>query len=141
MTPDENLRLLHRVLRVVGHLDERDSLYLTAQTDGSVTPWTIVNDVFAWACSDAEDITTDNVAVYEQSAADFERLIPRSIENVSAQCNASWDVGVLFACRVRKQRPFKHDGKYPTDPRLWPLIEEAGPAPACPTPKREEPTR
>lgn len=124
MTPEQNLDLLRRVLRVLRDLDERDACHFSVEPDGSISPYTLVNDVFYWACSDAEAITPENVAEYERAAADFQRLIPRTLENVSAACNGSWDVGVLFTCRVRKMRPFKHKDRYPTDERLWPLIDE-----------------
>jgi hypothetical protein len=68
------------------------------RVDEEYAPITIFvncNDLFFWGCADAEQITTENLEVLEQSYKDDER-----------------NGGLLFCCRVRGERPqgayYKH---------------------------------
>lgn len=86
--------------------------------DGKFAPITFLlnmNDVFAWACADAEELTLENLPVFEQAVKD---------------CMEACDVGEayapnLFAARIRKMRP--QGAAYPPDKELWPLFDAAGP--------------
>lgn len=118
MTPLENIQLLHRILSVTwaGGIDAL-LLGSSASTDPNhpcITVHVRCNDVFGWACADCEEITPANVDVFEATWKEVDAI------NTAAM-NASggklyFDVGdqaaVLFACRVRNQRPFKHQDSY-----------------------------
>lgn len=87
------------------------------RTDTEYAPVTFLvncNDCFYWGSADAEEITSDNLAILEAAIADCKAL------------SAAHYAGDLFAARVRKMRPqgacYNH---YPKE--LWPLFDECGP--------------
>ncbi len=121
MSPTENLALLHRVIGLLWEADDDETLLLRPVADGSVRLFMLINDVFTWACADCEEITTANLPVFVQAAVDVLALTGR--DTMPINFNLSNDIGVIFACRLHQRRPFLYNGKYPVDPRLYPLIE------------------
>ncbi len=117
-----NQRLVWRLIRLL--FDDRDSLYLVGDDNGLVYPHMIVNDVFMWACADLEEITVENIDAFEQAFKDVQGVNP-TVETLHYGRNyqVGSDAGILFACRNRKQRPFKHEGTYPVHLSVAPLID------------------
>jgi hypothetical protein len=69
------------------------------------------NDVFAWACADAVEITPENV-----------HLLKKSLEDTKGDACA----GDLFCARVYEMRP--QGACYSYYPKeLWPLFDACGP--------------
>lgn len=132
MTPEENLKLLHRVFTALNE-DDNETLRFALWTDGSIHPWVIVSDVFAWACADAQDITLENIDIFEQAAKDVIAACPydgkrnalgdRMPAIDTMNCQKCSDIAILFVCRIRKQKPFKSKGTYPVHESVVPLIE------------------
>ena len=85
-------------------------------TDGRLTIYVNCNDVFAWGCSDVEELTAENLHDAAQAKADVMALGGKG----------SYNWPLLFCARQRKMRPqgamYKH-----IDPALWPLFDAAGP--------------
>ena len=85
--------LTMRVLRATA-FDNCDSIFW--RTDDKYAPVTflaICNDTFAWGTADCEQITEENVAVFEAASADC------------LAAGFSYFTSSLFAARVRRQRP------------------------------------
>ncbi len=130
MTPEQNLQLLWRVVRACESIDDFEGMHFGSADDGSVYPWVNIGDVFAWACADSQDISPDTILQFEQAVADVESVdchddYSRDIQDRLQHMNYNKcaDAGVLFACRVRGQKPFKHEGRYPVHQSVEPLIE------------------
>ena len=105
-----------RVLRATA-FDLCDCMFW--RCDGEYAPITFLvncSDTFWWASADAENLTPENVDLFEQSLAD-----------VVAVTGDKYDIHgpILFCCRARKMRPM--ECAYPEDKRLWPLFDDAGP--------------
>lgn len=89
-------------------------------SDGShVFPFAVhvsCNDVFAWGCADAEQITPANLPE-----------LRKALEDVSATAKkwSGGDAVSLFAARIRQHRP--QGACYPDDRDLWPLFDACGP--------------
>ena len=113
MTEQEAAFVL-RVLQVTA-FDYCDDLWW--RTDGEYAPvrfFVTCNDVFFWGCSDAVDVTPENVELLEQAY--------REAEAVGAQFYGSW----LFCARVRQMRP--QGAAYPKQASpIWPLFDACGP--------------
>ncbi len=91
--------------------DDCDGLWW--RTDGEYAPVTFMvncNDLFFWACSDAEVITEDNISEFEQAYKD--------IDSPYAQ--------ILFCCRVRGMRPQKPYYKHIPE-KFHKLFDSCGP--------------
>jgi hypothetical protein len=90
------------------------------RTDGEYAPVTFFfncNDLFYWACADCEDLTPENIDVWEQAIADCKAA--------NETYGTIW-ADSLFCCRVRGERP--QNCCYPKDhPELWPLFDACGP--------------
>lgn len=69
----------------------------------NLEPTVLCNDVFFWGCADAEDITIENIQVYEQAVLDI-RALPFNNDDESERMARSW-AGLLFASRLRNLRP------------------------------------
>lgn len=130
MTPQQqaaldNFRLVHRILTVAADVDENEFLFWRAELDGSISAYVITNDVFGWACSDMEQITLDNIGVFEQAAKDVLAVNPPFDDADVNKTNfhVGDNAGILFACRVRKMKPFKYNGGYGVHASVVPLIE------------------
>ncbi len=123
MTSEENLKLLHRAISALyaAFNGDVETLVLTPQPDGTIKPWMIVSDTFAWASADGEDITLENIDEFERAVRDVKAVSPTDIKQMNT--NGSNDAGTLFASRMRKQKPLKYEGFYPTHPSVYPLIE------------------
>lgn len=118
MAINKKQQLVFDVLKL---LDENDACSndIWWRTDGEYAPCTFIvncNDVFAWASSDSEDITKDNIDILKQSFID---------------CEAALEHGkhygpLLFCARSRKKRlqgaAYDH-----IDEKLWPLFDACGP--------------
>ncbi len=128
MTPEENLSLVYRVLRACRSMDDQETVRIgTHDSKVELLPYVIVSDVFAWGCADSEDITLDNVHMFEQAVALVIAVDPhpKDIQERLQVMNYDKcsDAGILFASKVRGQRPFKYQGTYPVHASVAPLIE------------------
>lgn len=134
-----NIALIHRVLKACRSIDDTDGVHFMPRDDGSVQPWVILGSVFAWAMADAEDITPENVQEFERAVADVTAVCQQSPKRIFVQrCS---DACILFACRVRCMRPFKHHGRYPVEDVVEPLIDaipDNRPAPTCARPATKD---
>ena len=107
--------LIKEVVKIHRFFDGGSELFIGVDNADELFVSVVVNDVFAWGCADMEDVTEDNIALFK-SCADEIRAVQRSgLDPFQALC-------VLFACRVRQQKPFKYDGVYPVDFEYQELI-------------------
>ena len=114
-----------RVLKTV-EFDNCDSIFW--RTDGNFAPITflaIVNDTFATSCADCEEITPENIGIFEQSFQDC-RAAAGTMGEVWAPA--------LFAARVRKIRPmwlaYPGEKSIEDDAQrqaIWALLDAAAP--------------
>jgi len=126
-------QFLLRWFDITGRSETGDCFFW--RTDGNYAPVTILancNDLFWWACADAEAVTPENIDVLAQSIADITvfyeawRSAPRDDDRPPPPL-VMRDLGVLlFCCRVRSMRPqgafYKH---FP--PGVRELFDAAGP--------------
>lgn len=106
-----------RILKIIAKYEDFEQIWW--RVDGEYAPVTFIvncNDLFYWACSDAESITIDNIDILEQSYVDSANT------DKHGECWGS----LLFCCRVRKMRPQTPYYKSIPTP-LWPLFNECGP--------------
>lgn len=145
---------LLRVFRL-GGFDDHPELWW--RTDGEYAPVTIFincNDVFWWAVADLEQLTPENIGVWEQAYADLDALVPEpqrgDYDRLMHRFNVIANVNTLFCARVRGMRP--QGCVYPNAAReVWPLFDACGPEreidagnpyrpgerPAAPAPRKE----
>lgn len=118
-----NQKLIHRIIDMLFNEDE--SLFLRGLDDGLIHAYMPINDVFMWGCADLEQITAENIDAFEQALKDVQAVNPTDPRALPDGRNyqIGSDAGVLFACRNRKQRPFKHEGVYPVHASVVPLID------------------
>ncbi|MBT0771748.1 hypothetical protein KIH74_22600 [Kineosporia sp. J2-2] len=84
--------------------------------EGSLKLYFLCNDVFAWGCADAEEITEANLRLLAQARADL----------VASGDKYADHLGDLYAARVRKLRP--QGACYPYYPEsIWKLFDACGP--------------
>jgi hypothetical protein len=89
-----------------------DELFFMRLSDGSLRVLAMCSDRFAWATADAEKITADNIAVFEQAV--------RDVVTVDL-----WEgYALLFAVRMRNQMPMPAARKV-IDPKLWQMFEDS----------------
>ena len=95
--------LVMRIFNVTAKYNDYDEIWW--RTDGEYAPVTMIvncNDLFFWACADAEAITAENIDEFEQAYEDAAKA------DEHGACYAA----LLFCCRVRKMRPqtpyYKH---------------------------------
>lgn len=108
------LEFVLRVLRAFADADATDDLWW--RTDAEYAPVTFLvncNDLFCWGSADAEEVTSENVSVFEQAVADV-----RAVTGDEAYACE------LFAARVRRERP--QGAAYPKNRALWPLFDQCG---------------
>ncbi len=89
-TYEDTLRLLH----VIAEHDVTDNLWW--RTDDRYAPATFFincNDLFAWACSDCEEVTAADIDDLDQAYKDAD-----AAEKI-------FHGGLLWVCRKRKMRP------------------------------------
>lgn len=125
MTPTEQRAMIEEGVKVDGLtlkvltffgevVDDHDSLWWRVYDDRVV--WLVnCNDLFAWGCSDCEEITEENFPMLEQAFKDCCEAIGKHSFNYSD----------LWIARVRKMRP--QGAAYPDDEKLWPLFDACGP--------------
>lgn len=109
--------LTMRILRLAAEFDDYGELWW--RTEGEYAPITFFvncNDLFYWACSDAEVITEDNINILEQSY----------IDAVKAEKHGECYASELFCCRVRGMRPQGAYYKY-IPCAMWSLFDACGP--------------
>lgn len=101
--PNNNLAELRQLFFIESVLDlfakNEEHSALWWRTDGEYAPVTFMvncNDEFYWGTADAEPITSDNLAVLEQSYKDVTATGFKFAEVYGA---------MLFCARVRKERP------------------------------------
>ena len=107
-----------KVLEITSRYDCTDMIWW--RCDGEYTPVTFFvncNDTFAWACSDCEKITPENIQMFEDTLREVESII-----------DSTAYAGELFVARVRKMRPQGASYKECYDKRLWHLFDSCGPA-------------
>lgn len=77
---------------------------LMVSRDGKVAVF--MNDVFAWGCADAEELTEETLAEYKQAISDLRAALPwdDASEPESLKALKAW-AGVLFAARRRELQP------------------------------------
>jgi hypothetical protein len=99
--------------------------------DYSINLFVNCNDLFEWACADAEPITKEDMELFEQTAIDLLQL-----EYDGTCSHATCYLPELYASRKRGMRPqgawlygYMRDGKKITycDEEVVPLFEAAGP--------------
>ncbi len=98
--------------------------------DGEYAPVTFFvncNDLFFWACADAEQIELSDLPD-----------IDRAILDAAAAVDCGHVYGLsLWPCRKRGMRP--QNCCYTEHQALWPLFDACGPERPCDTTKRPEP--
>lgn len=113
----EQHEFVMEVLRLYAEYDDTSMMDFW-RCDGEYAPITFFvncNDLFYWACADAEPITRENLPELRKAFADI-----YAIDRVLTAYAPS-----LFACRVRKMRP--QPPAYPKEERLKPLFDACGP--------------
>jgi hypothetical protein len=115
MTDQDTIRVIRRLIET----DDfgLDGLFWNIADDGSIQIMVNANDLFFWACSDAEKITVENIEELVKSKADCEAA--------KQYTGHSWGES-LFACRMRNMRPQHPQYKNIPD-ELKPLFDAAGP--------------
>lgn len=100
-----------RVLRVFE--EHNDSIFWRVNGD-RVTFFVICNDLFFWACADAEEVTDENIEALERTHAFVKEQFAKhpkpdrdSPEFMHWDVVSSWEAywPLLFCCRVRGMRP------------------------------------
>ncbi len=130
-----SLEFIMRVLKTV-EFDNCDDIFW--RTDGEYAPITFLamcNDMFWWGTADCEEITPENIDVFEQAFADCRAAAGRA---------GTFYGTSMFVARVRKMRP--QGAAYPPmvageeaqRRALWALFDACGPArePDMGNPKR-----
>lgn len=116
--PVTNAAFVYEVMAYLSENDMQEVLSWNAN-NGEIEFYANVNDVFFWACADAEDVTPENFAELKKAIADIRLAAPGTF--------MEHDYGVeLFAARNRGMRP--QGAAYPPkDSGLVPLFDAAGP--------------
>ena len=118
LNDSEYLNFITRVVKACGEgvsgIDLGDLFWSTE--DGRPTVSVNCSDLFCWACADAEELTPENVHVFEKAIADIE-AVERNASGRHAEA--------LFACRIRQQRPQGpvYDG---IPSKFWSLFDACG---------------
>jgi hypothetical protein len=110
------MKFIDDLLRFCIDHEIADMLFWFAADDGAPRPAVNANDLFAWACAEAIDITPDNFEMFTTSVLECKAI--HSVLGAMEGCS-------LFACRVEKMRP--QGAAYPTNQELWPLFDACGP--------------
>lgn len=152
VTPEDRLAFLERFFRIACEMGSTDEFFYT--TTGSVFThhpdmkhagvriFANCNDLFEWACADAEEVTPENIGILEEAWADIQPLRKEYDKALDAWLAAGgakqvppvpWpphmsgsDAITLFSCRVRKERP-QGPCYQSIAPSLVPLIDACGP--------------
>jgi hypothetical protein len=103
------------VVEVLGLFDKADchsELFWRVEGD-DVQMYANVSDVFAWGTADLEDITPGRLPILQRAYDDLIAI------------DSAAELAVLYAARVRKQRP--QGAAYPDHPTVRALLDECGP--------------
>lgn len=113
-----------QVLSLAERLDFPERLYWgTADRYAPVTFFINCNDLFYWACADAEKIQEGDVEAIEKAVSDVKRIyLQHYSESMSDIADTAFD---LWAARKRKMRP--QNPAYPSLPELRVLFDACGP--------------
>ena len=105
-----------KVLRFLVAHDATSDKFFYEKENGDIGVSENCNDLFWWACADVEEITPNDLSLFEQCIKDCE-----AIENFYSAY-----AGTVFVCRKRGLRP--QNACYPDYPKeLWLLLDSAGP--------------
>lgn len=117
-TPDDEL--LRSVLSIVARADAHDCLWWSVHEQGApVRLFVNCSDLFT-AAGDVEAITVDRLDAFLRAFADTADATGGDM---------TW-APLLYVCRIRTTRP--QQSAYPTDARLWPLVDDCGPDASLP---------
>lgn len=108
-----------KILETIAKYDIHDCLWW--RCDGKYAPvtfWIRCNDLFFRATADLEELTVDNLPVFEKAFADVSR------DDASLDILDACD---LFCCRMRKMRPRSGYLKCTTNEKLKTLFDDCGP--------------
>lgn len=106
--------LLRSVLSLVARADAHDCLWWSADSGDNVRLFVNCSGLFIVA-SDVEPITADRLEAFRQAFADTAKVTGGDMTAAA----------VLYVCRMRGVRP--RQSAYPSDSRLWPLLDAVGP--------------
>lgn len=113
----ENATDLIDILRALARAE--CSPYLHGEPDGGVSVLINCNDLFYWACADAEPVGVGDLALIDETFNEL-RAVRNSIHDAWQNFEG------LFCCRKRKMRPQNCIlVKYPD--HIRPLFERCGP--------------
>jgi hypothetical protein len=76
---------MNEILKYIAEQDMHDNLYWNEDLQFYI----MCNDLFYWACADAEPLTEETLPTLKQAVADSDNI---------------WG-GLLYCCRMRKQSP------------------------------------
>lgn len=99
-TPD----FVFRVLKLIADNDFYDYIHFSVKDD-EILFYVICNDLFFWACSDAEGLDESNIDLLDKTIKEINNL-------KSEEPGFQYDAPILFCCRSRKMRPQKKYYKY-----------------------------
>lgn len=111
---------IEQVISIAIDYDQYDNLHWWRdEEDGQIKVGANCSDLFWWATADAEEITPDNIQLFEETCNECEAL-DDGIEFPTVFACA------LFAARARKMRP--QGAYYKMFPRsMWPMFNACGP--------------
>jgi len=125
MTDTETLAFIRSVLFLTRKHDIEDDLRWLVEENGDIKFYVICSDTFAWGCADAEDITPENLPVFEQVCNECEALDANGADDIDHKFAILY-AAQLFAARVRGMRP--QGACYKSYPkRMWHLFNACGP--------------
>jgi hypothetical protein len=107
-------KLLRDVLLLVADADAHDRLWWSADPDHVLQLFVNCTGWFM-EFSDVEPITAGRLSAFRQAFAD----------TASVTGGDRTSALLVYVCRMRKARP--QQSAYPSDSRLWPLLDDCGP--------------
>lgn len=115
----DELQLILRAFKIFNGFEGCSCDNLWWRTDGEYAPVTLLvncNDLFFWACADAEPLTLDNIAELEKAAEDMKAASPNGDYSLAH---------LLFCCRMNGMRPQTPYYKYIPE-HFKPLFDACG---------------
>ncbi len=113
-------QFLRAVLWEVARADVHDCLWWSAAPGRLVFLFVNCTGLFNTAAGDLEAITADRLDAFRKAFADAAEVTGG---------DRTW-APLLYVCRMREARPLQ--SAYPSDDRLWPLVDACGPDAAVP---------
>lgn len=133
MATEWTIPTLARFFRILDDADCHDGFWWRAN-EKEYTPFKILincNDLFYWACADAEEVTPDTLDTFEQAFADIRPFYAKwsawkGPHTEGPPLVMMTTALLLYCCRVRKMRP---QGAYydAFPPGVDDLFDAAGP--------------